>query len=104
MIRLKSEIERDCQDVFMDEDDFAEKHLVDGHSIPCVIDDEQLKLRQGSNELGVEEGTMLLFTPVFWIKKKKPIGAGMMVDGKTYVVVSWNVNAGMNEIVLSHNG
>lgn len=102
-MKLKTEIEQDCFDLFMDEDDFAERHLIDGKSIPCVIDEESLKQRQGSNELGIEEASMLLFTPVYWIPKKKVIGDGMMVDGKTCTVVAWNVNAGMNEIALKHN-
>ena len=102
-MNLKSEIERDCQNLFMDEDDFAEKHLVDHKSIPCVIDNDRLMDRQGSNELGVEEASLLIYTPVFWIPQKKNIDDVMMFDGKTYTAVSWNVNAGMNEIALKRN-
>lgn len=103
-MNLKCEIKRDCQGLFMYEDDFAERHLVDGKAIPCIIDNEELKQRQGSNELGIEECSLLIFTPVYWLPDKKAIGDAITFDGKTYVVASWNVDLGMNEIALTHKG
>lgn len=102
-MKLKSEIEKDCCELYMDLDDFAEWHLFNGKKIPCVVDDESLKERQGTNELGIEEASLLIFTPVIWVQDKKKPGDIITYDGKTYVVVVWNVNAGMNEIALKRN-
>ncbi len=99
---FKDEIANDINFVFLALDDFAEEHLVDGKKILCVIDDEALKTRQGSAEIGIDECTLLLFAKVEDLPKKKK-GGLLNVDHKQYMIDDWKVNFGMAEIALHQN-
>lgn len=99
---LKDEITNDINFVFLALEDFAEKHLVDGKEILCVIDDEALKTRQGSAEIGIDESTLLLFAKVEDLPKRKK-GGLLNVDHKIYMIDDWKVNFGMAEITLHQN-
>lgn len=99
---LKDEIANDLNGVFLDIDEFAETHLVEGKEIKCVIDNDSLKNRQGSAEIGIDESTLLLFAQVEDLPKKQK-GGLLNVDHKEYMIDDWKVNFGMAEIVLSRN-
>ena len=97
---LKDEIAKDINDVFLDLGDFAEMHLVEGRDILCVLDDETLKTRQGSAEIGVDESTLLLFAKASDLPERCKI---LNIDHKPYIVDDWKINAGMAEIALHQN-
>ncbi len=97
---LKDIIKHDIDHVFMNGEDFAELHIIDELEIPCVIDDETLKERQGTNELDVTDSTMLLFVPQKYLPKTKVKGEKMNIDGKIYTINTWTNNMGMAEITL----
>ena len=99
---LKDEITNDIDNVFLNLGDFAEIHLVDGKEILCVLDDESLKTRQGSAEIGIDESTLLLFAKVVDLPKKTK-GGFLNIDHKQYMIDDWKVNFGMAEIVLHRN-
>ena len=99
---FKDEIANDINNVFLSEDEFAEMHLVEGKNIPCVLDDEALKTRQGSAEIGVDESTLLLFAHVNDLPKRKK-GGLLNIDHKEYMIDDWKVNFGMAEVVLHRN-
>ena len=99
---LKDEITNDINLVFLALDDFAEEHIVEGKKILCVIDNDSLKTRQGSAEIGIDEGTLLLFANVKDLPEKKK-GGLLKVDHKIYMIDDWKVNFGMAEIVLHRN-
>ena len=50
---LKTNILEDIDNVFLDMDGFGEEHTIDNKKVICVIDDDALKMRSGSNELSV---------------------------------------------------
>ena len=99
---LKDEINNDINNAFLNVDDFAEKHFVEGKEILCVLDDEALKTRQGSAEIGIDESTLLLFANINDLPKKQK-GGLLNVDHKIYMIDDWKVNFGMAEIVLHRN-
>ena len=99
---LKDEINNDINNVFLGVNDFAEEHLVEGRKILCVLDNETLKTRQGSAEIGIDESTLLLFANINDLPKKQA-GGLLNVDHKEYMIDDWKVNFGMAEIVLHRN-
>ena len=99
---FKDEIANDIENVFLDIGEFAEEHLVDGKRILCVIDNDTLKTRQGSAEIGIDESTLLLFAKVEDLPKKKQ-GGLLNIDHKVYMIDDWKVNFGMAEIALHQN-
>ena len=57
---FKEQIQQDLDTVFLNLDEFAELHRVEGKQIPVVVDNDQLvKLKQGQI-LGLVEADMLL--------------------------------------------
>lgn len=99
---LKDEIAEDIYNVFLNEDDFGEEHIVNGTVIKCMFDDDKLTERQGSNELAVSDSSLLLFAKNSDLPPRMVNGERMTIDGKNYVVDDWKENLGMSEIVLHH--
>lgn len=99
---LKDEMLFDVENVFLSFEDFAEFHYVEGSNILCVLDDEALKTRQGTAEIGIDESTLLLFAKVEDLPEGKK-GGLLNIDNKEYIVDDWKVNFGMAEIALHQN-
>ena len=100
---LKTNILEDIDNVFMNMQDFGEEHTIDNKKVVCVIDDDALKIRSGSNELSVSESTLLLFAKESELPKRKVAGDEILIDGRIYIVDDWKVNFGVAEIVLHQN-
>ena len=99
---FKDEILEDIDNVFLNLEDFAEVHSIDGKSVVCMFDDDALKMRSGSNELSVSESTLLLFAKVSDLPRKV-VGDELIIDGRIYIVDDWKVNLGVAEVVLHQN-
>ncbi|MCL1866617.1 MAG: hypothetical protein FWF82_04335 [Oscillospiraceae bacterium] len=103
MMSFKEQMERDLDSVFLNTDEFADIHRVDGKEIPAVIDkDGIVKLKKGQ-VIGMAESDMLLMAKVGDLPPQKSPGSFFNVDGREYIVESWNVNAGLAEIALNQN-
>lgn len=99
---LKDEILADIDNIFLNEDDFGEKHIVNHKEIICMFDDEKLTERQGSNELAVSVSSALLFAKTSDLPPKMVNGSRIEIDGKIYVIDDWKDNLGMSNIALHH--
>ena len=99
---LKDEILNDINNVFLNLEDFAEEHIIDGKPVICMFDDDALKVRSGSNELSVSESTLLLFAKDSDLPRKV-VGDDLLIDGRIYVVDDWKVNLGIAEVALHQN-
>ena len=99
---LKDEILNDINNVFLNLEDFAEEHIIDGKPVICMFDDDALKVRSGSNELSVSESTLLLFAKDLDLPRKV-VGDDLLIDGRIYVVDDWKVNLGIAEVALHQN-
>lgn len=99
---FQEEMLLDVESVFLTLGEFAELHHVEGKEIICVFDDEALKTRQGTAEIGIDESTLLLFAKVEDLPEKKR-GGLLNIDGKEYMIDDWKVNQGMAEIALHQN-
>ena len=97
---LKDEIENDIYETFLNEEDFAELHVVEHKEILCMFDDDKLTDRQGSNELAVSDSTALLYAKSCDLPPRMPNGERIEIDGKIYTVDDWKENMGMSEIAL----
>ena len=99
---LKDEILKDINNVFLNLEDCGETHTIDGKPVVCMMDDDALKMRQGSNELSVSESSLLLFAKQSDLSRKVA-GDDVLIDGKIYIVDDWKVNLGVAEVVLHRN-
>ena len=99
---FKEELFEDINNIFLNLDEFGEEHIINGKPVICMLDDDALKLRQGSNELSISDSSLLLFARKSDLPRKV-VGDDLTIDGKIYIVDDWKVNLGMAEVVLHRN-
>lgn len=92
------------RDIFLNLDELGEEHDVSGTTITCVFDDQALRERQGGTELAVAESSILLFAKCEDLPSRKGFGSELMVDGRPYIVITWDEDMGMATVTLSITG
>lgn len=100
---LKDAMQADVDNVFFNEDEFGEKHIVDGTEITCVIDKNTLKNASGGEEFAVSDSGIILLAKTEDMPSKKAYGSSIIIDGVDYMVESWEDEAGVCEVTLSVN-
>ncbi len=98
---FKEMLKSDIENVFLNTDEFASTHTIEGKEITCIFDDEALRERQSGSELGVSESDVLIFAHTDDLPSKKGAGEHVNVDGIEYIVNTWDENMGMTQIALS---
>lgn len=103
MATLKDYIKDFDLDTFINMDEFAEDHQINGETIKCVVDTDIFDERStmaGDRSSGVFKDTISIFIKISDIEKPL-IDEMMTVDYEHYRVVEVKENMGMYEIVLS---
>lgn len=100
---FKEQIQQDLDNVFLNLDDFAEIHRIEGKQIAVVVDSDQLnKLKQGQI-LGLVEADMLLYGRESDLPANLEPGRLLNVDGRELIVSDSGKNMGLVEIALRQN-
>ena len=100
---FKDQILRDLDTVFLNTDEFAEEHRIEGVKIPVVVDSDQLnKLKQGQI-LGLVEADMLLMGRETDFPRDLEPGRLLNVDGRELIVVDSSRHMGLVEVALRQN-
>ena len=73
---------------------------LNGKTITVVLDDNALKERQGGQELGVAESSLMLYAAVEDLPPRRPAGEGLNIDGREYIVNDWSEDMGVATIAL----
>ncbi|MCI8337948.1 MAG: hypothetical protein HFH62_04570 [Lachnospiraceae bacterium] len=103
MRSLKEDMAEDLDNVFLDFEEFADLHEVNGEEIPIVMDEEKMeRIRrlQGDIQDGVYQGE------VFFFAREKDLGSDVRVnalftlDGREKFVHSAKLAGGLWNIVL----
>lgn len=97
---FKAMIASDRLNTFLNLQEFGEEHRVEGKIITVVLDDDTLKERQGGQELGVAESSLLLFAAVEDLPPKRPAGEGLNIDGREYIINDWREDMGIATVAL----
>lgn len=96
-MRLKDDMTRDLDEVFLNEDDFAQVRSVGGERVKCVLYETAQSQLDEENGMGYKAYTLQA-------KKSDlpPLRAGnvLIVDGKTYTVSNVRMDYGMSIIEL----
>lgn len=92
-------------DVFVNSDEFAEPHLIDGRTINVIVDNEHLINRSKKEYDGITVGEILYFVKVSEYGPKKPRARDAQTfDGRLlYIFDVRGEDTGMYEIILSQN-
>ena len=100
---FKEQILKDLDTVFLNVDEFAEYHRVEGAEIPVVVDNDQLnKLKEGQI-LGLVEADMLLMGKESDFPRDLEPGRLLNVDGRELIVVNSGKDMGLVEVALRQN-
>lgn len=106
MSSFKEQVDADIYSVFLNLDEFAEYHRVEGKEIPVVMDNDALaKLAKiGDNRThGLVEADMLLMGKVTDFPRDLDPGRLLNVDGREMIVISASRDAGLVEVTLRQN-
>lgn len=100
MTGFKDQVAQDILGVFLSTDFFGEMYRIEGREIPVSVDNDELKERQGGQDLAVAESTLLLYARVSDLPRRRAAGSSLNVNGREYVVDDWTEDMGVATIVL----
>lgn len=107
---FKEQIAKDINDVFINPDEFSDKHTINGKEMLCQIDTNELvdrERRYKFNHSLYGDGVYLKETLIYVKKedygKLPSIGRSITLDGKTYVVSDAIDEDGIYSISLEAN-
>ena len=103
MSGFKDMVAADRAAVFLDIDFFGESYRVEGKNIPIVLDNDELKERQGGQDLAVAESATLFFALVEDLPPRRSPGQSLNVNGRECLVDAWTQDMGIATIVLREN-
>ena len=100
---FKEQIARDLDAVFLNLDEFAEIHRVEGARIAVVVDNDQLTTLKKGQILGLVEADMLLMGRESDFPADLEPGRLLNVDGRELIVAISGKSMGMVEVALRQN-
>lgn len=103
MAGFKNMVERDRSVVFLALDFFGEICSIEGKDVPIVLDNDELKARQGGQDLAVAESATLFYARAEDLPPRRAPGQNLNVNGRECIVDDWQVDMGMATVVLREN-
>lgn len=100
---FKDMVDRDRLGVFLDLNFFGEMYEVEYNPIPIVLDSEELKERQGGQDLAVAESQTLFYARSEDLPQRRSAGQSLNVNGKECLIDSWTEEMGIATVVLRQN-
>lgn len=100
---FKEQIQKDLDAVFLNLDEFAELHHIEGVQIPVVIDDDRLQNLKQGQILGLVEADMLLMGKKSDFPANLAPGRLLNVDGREMIVANSGCDMGLVEVALNQN-
>ena len=100
---FKEMVAADMVATFLDLDTFGEIYRVEGKDIPIMLDNDELKERQGGQDLAVAESGTLFYARSEDLPARRTAGQSLNVNGRECIVDAWSEDMGMATIVLREN-
>lgn len=100
---FKDMIAADRSAVFLDLDFFGSEYRIEGKAIPIMLDEDALRVRQGSQDLAVAESGTLFYARAEDLPPRRSPGQSLNVNGRECIIDDWKVDMGMATIVLREN-
>lgn len=86
--------------VFLDLEFFGETATVEGREIPIVVDNDQLKTRQGSQELAIAESATQFYALTEDLPRNLAPGSNLNINGRECLVDDYSEAMGVSTVVL----
>ena len=105
-MNFKDQIKQDLSDVFLNLDEFADLHRIEGKEVPVVIDsDIMAKLSKiGDNRIhGMDEADMIIMGKASDLPENLDPGRLLNLDGREVIVVTTTSEMGLVQIAVRQN-
>ena len=105
-MNFKDQIKQDLSDVFLNLDEFADLHRIEGKEVPVVIDSDMLeKLSKiGDNRIhGMDEADMVIMGKASDLPENLDPGRLLNLDGREVIVVTTTSEMGLVQIAVRQN-
>ena len=103
---FKDQIKQDLSDIFLNLDEFADLHRIEGKEVPVVIDsDIMAKLSKiGDNRIhGMDEADMVSMGKASDLPENLDPGRLLNLDGREVIVVTTTSEMGLVQIAVRQN-
>lgn len=103
---FKDQIKQELSDVFLNLDEFADLHRIEGKEVPVVIDsDIMAKLSKiGDNRIhGMDEADMVIMGKASDLPENLDPGRLLNLDGREVIVVTTTSEMGLVQIAVRQN-
>ena len=100
---FKDMVAADIAATFLSKEFFGEPYRVEGKTITIVIDNDELKERQGGQDLAVAESATLFYASVSDLPPRKAPGSSLNINGRECIIDDWKEDMGMATVVLREN-
>ena len=103
---FKDQIKLDLSDIFLNLDEFADLHRIEGKEVPVVIDsDIMAKLSKiGDNRIhGMDEADMIIMGKASDLPENLDPGRLLNLDGREVIVVTTTSEMGLVQIAVRQN-
>lgn len=103
---FKDQIKQDLSDIFLNLDEFADLHRIEGKVVPVVIDsDIMAKLSKiGDNHIhGMDEADMVIMGKASDLPENLDPGRLLNLDGREVIVVTTTSEMGLVQIAVRQN-
>lgn len=97
---FKDVIKQDITNVFLNFEEFATKHNINGKAILAVVDDDLTTERSITDVNNIYYGSKLMYVSAEEIGFKPTIGGNIRLDGMLYQIKSVTDSMGMYEVVM----
>lgn len=103
---FKDQIKQDLSDIFLNLDEFADLHRIEGKEVPVVIDsDIMAKLSKiGDNRIhGMDEANMVIMGKASDLPENLDPGRLLNLDDREVIVVTTTSEMGLVQIAVRQN-
>lgn len=106
-INFKEQLDADIGDVFLNPNEFADPHYIEGELITCVVDSDEFRERVAKSAANFAEGVFLQGVVVFLkrddLEADPVIGQRITLDDDYYYILNVEDESGMMVLTLGAN-
>ena len=93
----------DLDDVFFETKEFAENAIIDGKSVPIILDNDALQGKSDVYAMGLAEGEQLIFIKQKDLFRLPQPGEQITINGKQWYIRHAISNTGVYEIRIGRD-
>lgn len=102
-MKFKERVKRDLDNVFLNTEEFAEMHRIEGKEVSVVINNSSLDEKKKGQTAGIVEADMLIMGKKTDFPANLSPGRLLNVDGRETIIVDSKEDMGIVEVAVNQN-